>query len=229
MSAKNPKNSIKKLVSLMGVAGASVFLSFPALALNNSNSSSFDGSLNNLTRRADSTGRSGQFLAQGTSGTGGTGAGTTGVGGTGTGTNGTNGTGGIGTGINGTNGTGGMGTGTNGTGGMGTGTNGTNGTGGMGTGTNGTTGTGTGGMGTGQTNGQQTSFEQLMNAGYAATQQRDYQTALRYFQNALQQRPGNVYATRAISNVQGYLRRGATNTQTNRSGTTNTPTNQGNR
>jgi hypothetical protein len=68
-----------------------------------------------------------------------------------------------------------------------------------------------------------------MNAGYAATQQRDYQTALTYFQSALQLRPGNVYATRAISNVQTYLRRGATNTQSNRGGTTNTPTNQGSR
>jgi Tfp pilus assembly protein PilF len=57
-----------------------------------------------------------------------------------------------------------------------------------------------------------------MNAGYTATQLRDYQTALAYFQRALQLRPNNPYATRAVSNVQGYLRRG----------TTTTPTNQGN-
>ncbi|MEW5858892.1 MAG: hypothetical protein AB1861_16160, partial [Cyanobacteriota bacterium] len=39
MSTQNQKHSIKKLVSLMSVAGASVFLSFPALALINSTSS----------------------------------------------------------------------------------------------------------------------------------------------------------------------------------------------
>jgi Tfp pilus assembly protein PilF len=78
---------------------------------------------------------------------------------------------------------------------------------------------GTGGTGTGQTG----SFVELMRAGYAATQQRDYSTALTYFQQALQLRPNNPYATRAVSNVQGYMQRDA------QRGTTTTPTNQNSR
>jgi TolA-binding protein len=107
-----------------------------------------------------------------------------------------------------------MGTGQNGTGGTGTGGMGTGGTGtgGMGTGQNGTGGTTSN---NGQPNGQQDSFTQYMNAGYAATQQRDYQTALTNFQRALQVRPGNPYATRAIRNVRGYMQRGTTTTPTN--------------
>jgi cytochrome c-type biogenesis protein CcmH/NrfG len=46
-----------------------------------------------------------------------------------------------------------------------------------------------------------------MLVGYAATEQRDYQTALINFRRALQLRPGNPYATRAISNVQSYIQR----------------------
>jgi Tfp pilus assembly protein PilF len=62
-----------------------------------------------------------------------------------------------------------------------------------------------------------------MRAGYSATQQRDYQTALSYFQQALQLRPNNPYARRAVSNVQGYLKRdGQRSTNT-------TPANQNSR
>jgi Tfp pilus assembly protein PilF len=78
---------------------------------------------------------------------------------------------------------------------------------------------GTGGTGTGQTG----SFVELMRAGYAATQQRDYTTALTYFQQALQLRPNNPYARRAVSNVQSYMQRDA------QRGTTTTPTNQSGR
>jgi hypothetical protein len=46
-----------------------------------------------------------------------------------------------------------------------------------------------------------------MRLGYAATQQRDYQTALINFRRALNARPGDSYATRAIRNVEGYLQR----------------------
>jgi len=218
MKAKTQKNSVTKLVSLIGVASASVFLALPALALANSNSSSFDSSLNKRDRRVESTGRSGQLLAQGTSGTGGTGTGGTGAGQTGTGGTGAGqtGTGGTGAGQAGTGGTGAGQTGTGGTGAGQAGTGGT-GTGQGGTGGTGTGQGGTGGTGAGQANGQQDAFTQYMNAGYTATQLRDYQTALAYFQRALQLRPNNPYATRAVSNVQGYLRRGTT-----------TPTNQGN-
>lgn len=174
----------------MGIASTSVFLSVPALALLNSNSSSFDDSLSNRTLHAESTEGSRQLLAQDTSGTGGMGTGATGTGATGTGQTGTGSTG------TGANGTGQTGTGQTGTGQM-----------------------GTGGTGTGQT----VSFVQLMRAGYSATQQRDYQTALSYFQQALQLRPNNPYARRAVSNVQGYLQRDA------QRGTTSTPANQSNR
>jgi hypothetical protein len=242
MSEQNHKNSIKKLAALMGVTSASIFLSVPALALINSNYSSVDGSLKNRTLNAESTEGSRQLLAQGSSGTGGTGTGGTGAGGTGTGGTGTvqPGTGGTGTGGTGTvqpstGGTGTGGTGAGGTGAEGTGTGGTGtvqpgtggtgaggtGTGGTGTVQPGTGGTGTGGTGTGGTGtGQTANFEQLMRAGYAATQQRDYSTALAYFQQALQLRPNNPYATRAVSNVQSYMQRDA------QRGTTTTPTNQ---
>ena len=80
MSTHNYKNSIKKLVSLMGVASASVLLSFPALSLNNSNPSSSNESPNNRTSRVDSIGRSRQLLAQNNSGTGQTGTGQNGTG-----------------------------------------------------------------------------------------------------------------------------------------------------
>jgi hypothetical protein len=103
MSAPTRRISIKQLVSLITIASTSVFLGFPASALNNSNPGSLKESFNN--RSANSTARSRQLLVQGTSGTGG-------MGGTGTGT---------GTGQNGT-GAGGMGTGGTGTG---TGQNGT--------------------------------------------------------------------------------------------------------
>jgi cytochrome c-type biogenesis protein CcmH/NrfG len=54
-----------------------------------------------------------------------------------------------------------------------------------------------------------------MRAGYAATDQRDYQTAITNFERALQLRPRNPYATRAIRNVRGYMQRGTTTTPTN--------------
>src|SRR5919202_648809 len=188
-------------------------------------------------------------FGNGQTGTGGTGAGGFGNGQTGTGGTGA---GGFGTGQTGTGGTGtgGFGTGQTGTGGMGTGQTGTGGTGtgGMGTGQTGTGGTGTGGMGTGQTgtgqrgagqtgaggntsgNGQanrrQDAFTQSMLAGYAATQQRDYSTALTYFQRALQLRPNNPYARRAVRNVQGYMQRGTTATPNNAGSVNTRSTNQ---
>ena len=75
----------------------------------------------------------------------------------------------------------------------------------------------------GQGNGQQDAFTQTMLAGYAATQQRDYPTALSYFQQALQLRPNNRYARQAVSNVRGYIQRDA------QGGNAATFTNQGNR
>jgi hypothetical protein len=92
-----------------------------------------------------------------------------------------------------------------------------NGTTGTGTGVNGTTGTGTGVNGSNgnrsntRTNStgnvQSGNYSRYMRIGYTATQQRDYQTALINFRRALEERPGDTYASRAIQNVEGYIRR----------------------
>lgn len=51
-------------------------------------------------------------------------------------------------------------------------------------------------------------YDRYMTAGYAATQQRDYDTALLYFNRALDERPNDTYAERAVQNVEGYRRAG---------------------
>ncbi|NEQ43231.1 MAG: hypothetical protein F6K00_06585 [Leptolyngbya sp. SIOISBB] len=48
-------------------------------------------------------------------------------------------------------------------------------------------------------------YTQAMLVGYAAAEQGDYQTALINFRRALAERPGDVYALRAIANVESYL------------------------
>lgn len=50
-------------------------------------------------------------------------------------------------------------------------------------------------------------YDAAMQAGYAAVENRDYQRALPYFQKALELRPGDTYAQKAIENVEGYLQR----------------------
>ena len=161
MSAQNHKNSIKKLVSLMGVASASLLLSVPALAQNPAG-----------TTQQNPAGTTQQNPA-----------GTTQQNPAATGTNQQNP----------------AATGTNQQNPAATGTNQQN----------------PSATGTNQPNGQQDGFTQYMNAGYAATQQRDYQNALNYFERARQLRPNNPYATRAIRNVRGYMQRGTTTTPTN--------------
>ncbi|HEY9674222.1 MAG TPA: tetratricopeptide repeat protein [Waterburya sp.] len=114
---------------------------------------------------------------------------------------------------------------------------GTSGTGQTGTNQTGTSGASTCQISTGGTSSnnqrttrQQNAFTQYMNAGYAATQQRNYPNALACFQRALQLRPSNSYATQAIQNVQGYMQRnmqgGATTGAANQGATTTAP-NQG--
>jgi hypothetical protein len=44
-----------------------------------------------------------------------------------------------------------------------------------------------------------------MEAGYTATQQRNYPTALLYFKRALDERPNDSFAMQAIQNVEAYL------------------------
>lgn len=48
-------------------------------------------------------------------------------------------------------------------------------------------------------------FDRYMQAGYAATNRRDYSTALVFFKRALDERPDDTYATQAIRNVERYL------------------------
>ncbi|MBE9181237.1 ARC6/PARC6 family protein [Oculatella sp. LEGE 06141] len=50
-------------------------------------------------------------------------------------------------------------------------------------------------------------FDRYMRAGYAATQARDYETALLYFQRALDERPNDTYAQQALRNVESYQNR----------------------
>jgi hypothetical protein len=52
-----------------------------------------------------------------------------------------------------------------------------------------------------------TEYDRYMMAGYAATQQRDYDTALLYFKRALDERPNDSFAEQAIRNVEGYRNR----------------------
>ena len=48
-------------------------------------------------------------------------------------------------------------------------------------------------------------YAEAMAIGYAATDARDYQTALINFRRALAERPGDIYATTAIRNVDLYI------------------------
>lgn len=52
---------------------------------------------------------------------------------------------------------------------------------------------------------QATTFDVYMNRGYDATDAGNYSVALENFQQALDLRPGNYYATQAIRNVRTYL------------------------
>ncbi|WP_242026718.1 tetratricopeptide repeat protein [Phormidium tenue] len=54
---------------------------------------------------------------------------------------------------------------------------------------------------------QSSEFDRYMAAGYEATEQGDYETALLYFQRALDERPNNSFAQRAIQNVEQYRTR----------------------
>ncbi|MEM6252154.1 MAG: hypothetical protein AAF821_04450 [Cyanobacteria bacterium P01_D01_bin.156] len=50
-------------------------------------------------------------------------------------------------------------------------------------------------------------YTQAMNLGYAYSNQFDYQTALINFRRALEERPNDVYALNAISNMEYYIER----------------------
>lgn len=48
-------------------------------------------------------------------------------------------------------------------------------------------------------------FKQCMSVGYAAYEQKDYQTALINFERALRQQPNNQYAVNAVNNTKAIL------------------------
>jgi hypothetical protein len=50
-------------------------------------------------------------------------------------------------------------------------------------------------------------YDRYMRAGYAATQERNYDAAILYFQRALDERPNDAYARQAIQNVESYQNR----------------------
>jgi hypothetical protein len=51
---------------------------------------------------------------------------------------------------------------------------------------------------------QNTPYDRYMRAGYAAVEQQDYEVALLHFRRALDERPNDTYAQRAIQNVERY-------------------------
>lgn len=51
---------------------------------------------------------------------------------------------------------------------------------------------------------QSTPYDRYMRAGYAAVEQKNYEAALLHFQRALDERPSDTYAQRAIQNVESY-------------------------
>ncbi|NET31755.1 MAG: hypothetical protein F6K19_07100 [Cyanothece sp. SIO1E1] len=50
-------------------------------------------------------------------------------------------------------------------------------------------------------------YTRFMRIGYAATEQEDYQTALINFRRALEIRPEDPFASKAINNVESYIQR----------------------
>ncbi|MGK7942760.1 MAG: HEAT repeat domain-containing protein [Crocosphaera sp.] len=48
-------------------------------------------------------------------------------------------------------------------------------------------------------------YDQAMQAGYKATNEKDYQAAQKHFKNALEARPNDIYAQQALQNIEFYL------------------------
>lgn len=61
---------------------------------------------------------------------------------------------------------------------------------------------------TGSSSQTETEYDRYMRIGYDATERGDYQTALINFRRALDERPGDEYATQAVRNVQTFINRG---------------------
>lgn len=60
-------------------------------------------------------------------------------------------------------------------------------------------------------------YDRYMRAGYAAVEQRNYEAALLHFRRALDERPNDTYAERAIENVESYRDRAGQNQSQNQS------------
>ncbi|AFY44298.1 DUF928 domain-containing protein [Nostoc sp. PCC 7107] len=73
----------------------------------------------------------------------------------------------------------------------------------------------------------QSNYNQYMQMGYSATRQRNYSDALNYFKQALQERPGDRYATTAVNNIQIYVSRDRRNGNKRQTYVTYIPTNLG--
>lgn len=59
----------------------------------------------------------------------------------------------------------------------------------------------------GTTSLENSGYDRAMQAGYEATQKRDYQAALKHFREALKARPNDAYAQQAVRNIETYLTR----------------------
>jgi tetratricopeptide (TPR) repeat protein len=66
-------------------------------------------------------------------------------------------------------------------------------------------GTNDGEAGLGSTTQAESPYDRYMRLGYDATQREDYDTALNFFDQALELRPNDYYASEAIENVRTYL------------------------
>ncbi|MCC5638436.1 DUF928 domain-containing protein [Nostoc sp. CHAB 5844] len=73
----------------------------------------------------------------------------------------------------------------------------------------------------------QSNYNKYMQLGYSATRQRNYSAALNYFKQALQERPGDRYATTAVSNIQIYISRNRRSGNQGKTYVTYIPTNLG--
>lgn len=72
----------------------------------------------------------------------------------------------------------------------------------------------------------ETEYERYMQAGYAATKKGDYSQALLNFQRALDERPNDTYAQKAVQNVEGYLTRSRSGSAPAKPNATPQPTSQ---
>ncbi|MBE9005827.1 DUF928 domain-containing protein [Fortiea sp. LEGE XX443] len=73
----------------------------------------------------------------------------------------------------------------------------------------------------------QSNYNQYMQLGYGATRQRNYSAALKYFKQALQERPRDRYATAAVRNIELYISRDRRNGSERKTYVTYIPSNLG--